>query len=230
MFVPQTGSPATFCSLRCAAPAGPGPVDPAICTLGRRLDSRHRSRSLHVRHPFAAPDQGDADLPAHWESSRGPAIIGPFQDRKHSALPRHRGRRRSGNCRANRRVMRPGGAGPLCPPDRDAPKTLKSDGGRVLRFLNLSWHGRLCLARPAVTGGSLSESRPSLEGYRSCDLPTSQLRRGHDDRERRIGRPFQNSATPMDTRYARSRCLHAGLLAIGVELGSNDKHRSEVPH
>jgi hypothetical protein len=31
--------------------------------------------------------KGDADLPAHWESSRGPAIIGPFQDRKHSALP-----------------------------------------------------------------------------------------------------------------------------------------------
>ena len=79
------------------APAGPGPVDPAICTPGRRLDSWHRSRSLHVRHPFAAPDQGHADLPTHRESSRGPAIIGPFQDRKHGALPRHRGRRRSGD-------------------------------------------------------------------------------------------------------------------------------------
>jgi integrase len=76
----------------CAAPVGPGPVDPAICTPGRRLDSRHRSRSLHVWHPFAAPDQGHADLPAHRESSRGPTIIGPFQNRKYRAVPRHRGR------------------------------------------------------------------------------------------------------------------------------------------
>src|ERR1700730_15775950 len=93
----------------------------------------------------------------------------------------------------------------------------------------------------------------------ACDLPMSQLRRGHHDRERRnragfpksdfrrnsasldkkvcVGSPisgprfFSDSsssvtvmapATPMDTRYTRSRCLHAGLLAIGVELGSND--------
>ena len=105
-------------------------VDPAICTLGRRLDPRHRSRSLHVRHPFAAPDQGHVDLPTHGESSRGPAIIGPFQDRKHGALPRHRGRRRSGDRRASRRVTRPGRTGLLCPADREAPKTLNSDGGQ----------------------------------------------------------------------------------------------------
>src|SRR5260370_41653659 len=76
---PRTESLAIFCSRRRAGRAGP--VDPAICTLGRRLDPRHRSRSLHVRHPFAAPDQGHADLPPHGESSRGPAIIAPFQDR-----------------------------------------------------------------------------------------------------------------------------------------------------
>jgi len=64
-----------------AAPAGPGPVDPTICTPCRQLDSWHRSRSLHVRDPFAAPDQGHTNLPAHRESSRGPTIIGPFEDR-----------------------------------------------------------------------------------------------------------------------------------------------------
>jgi hypothetical protein len=107
--------------------------------------------------------------------------------------------------------------------------------------VEIRWWPRLAisqfvLARAALPCASCGHGRklvritPKLGGYRSCDLPTSQLRRGHDDRERRIGRPFQNSATPMDTRYARSRCLHAGLLAIGVELGSNDKHRSEAPH
>jgi integrase len=50
--------------------------DPAICAPPRRLDSRYRPRTVHVRHAFVAPDQGDADLPAHRESSRGPTIIG----------------------------------------------------------------------------------------------------------------------------------------------------------
>ena len=65
-----------------AAPRRPGRSlsTRAICTLGRRLDSRHRSRSLHVRHPFAAPDQGHVDLPTHRKSQGGPTFIGPFED------------------------------------------------------------------------------------------------------------------------------------------------------
>jgi integrase len=44
---------------------GKGHHDEAICTARLRVDSKHRPRSTPFRHPFAAPDQGHPDLPAH---------------------------------------------------------------------------------------------------------------------------------------------------------------------
>lgn len=48
-----------------------------------------------------APDQGNADLPAHGESASCAALARPHQDRKHGALSRHRGGRRARDCRTS---------------------------------------------------------------------------------------------------------------------------------
>jgi integrase len=42
-YIPRRGQKARRLSVRCAASARPRPIDPAICTPRRRLDSRHRS-------------------------------------------------------------------------------------------------------------------------------------------------------------------------------------------
>ena len=45
-----------------------------------------------VWHPFAAPHEGGADLPADWEPQSGSTFARTFEDRKHRSLSRHRGR------------------------------------------------------------------------------------------------------------------------------------------
>src|SRR6266581_2963834 len=38
-----------------------------ICAACLRMDRLHRTRSQALWHPFAATDEGNADLPAHWQ-------------------------------------------------------------------------------------------------------------------------------------------------------------------
>jgi hypothetical protein len=192
---PWTESPAIFCSRRRAGGAGacrPGNMH-AWSATGSAASVSIPACSAPIRCAGPRP----RDLPTQRESSRGPAIIGSFQDRKHGALPRHRGRRRSGDRRASRRVMRPGRAGPLCPADREAQKTLNSDG-RTVEILNSSCHGRRhFLAMPTehqrekllpcascCHGMKFVRVIPKLGGL--PELATFQCpncETGHDDRE-----------------------------------------------
>src|SRR5712671_6665400 len=190
---PRTESPATFCSLRRAGRTGA--CRPGNMHVWSATGFAASVSILHIRHPFAAPDQGDADLPAHRESSRGPAIIGPFQDRKHSALPRHRGRRRPGNCRANRRVTRPGGAGPLCPPRRTEDVEIRWWSRFEISQFVLPRTAQSCRSPPTLKvilqasssdGGCARQIFLRVIFYchdGACDLAMSQLRGGHDDRK-----------------------------------------------
>ena len=50
-----------------------------------------------VRHPLNAPDQGVLGLPPNEEPSRGATPARPHQAREYCALPRHRGRGRTGD-------------------------------------------------------------------------------------------------------------------------------------
>jgi hypothetical protein len=58
-------------------------------------------------------------------------------------------------------VTRPGGADLLCPPDRDAPKMLKSDGGRVLisQFV-LPRTAQSCIIVVKTTGRKIRLAHP----------------------------------------------------------------------
>src|SRR5882724_7920967 len=66
--------------------------DQAIRTSRRRLDCQHRVRSALLRHSFTPTNQGDTDLPPHWQPSSCAAFAWPYQDRKHCQTSRHRGR------------------------------------------------------------------------------------------------------------------------------------------
>ena len=51
--------------VRCAATARAQPINSAICAARQRMDWRHRSRCVHVRHPLTSPHQSHADLSPH---------------------------------------------------------------------------------------------------------------------------------------------------------------------
>jgi hypothetical protein len=79
--------------------AGPGAMhdDAAIRSPRQRVDCRHRARSTEVWYQFASPHESDSHLSPHGESSCCTTVARPFEDRKHRALPWHRGRRCPGN-------------------------------------------------------------------------------------------------------------------------------------
>jgi integrase len=56
------------------------------------------ARSGEIPNPLVATHQGGVNLPAHGQSSCRPTLARTFKDRKHCALPRHRGRRRNRDC------------------------------------------------------------------------------------------------------------------------------------
>lgn len=55
-----------------------------------------------VRNSYPAANQGVADLPQDKESQGRTALTGPYEAGKHCQVPWHRGRRRSGDGRADR--------------------------------------------------------------------------------------------------------------------------------
>lgn len=54
------------------------------------VDCQHRPRPAKVRHALAAPNQGDADLPTNRQPACGATLIGPYEDREHRSISRHR--------------------------------------------------------------------------------------------------------------------------------------------
>src|SRR5882672_1808751 len=70
----------------------------------------------------------------------------------------------------------------------------------------------------------LKNSALGAKNHRVGSPPVRHFERAAIPAPRSFSIRVMAPARPMDTRYTRSRCLHAGLLAIGVELGSNDKH------
>jgi hypothetical protein len=67
------------------------------------------------RNALTASDEGNADLPPHRQPSCRPAATRASEDREHRPLPRHRGRRRTCDRRASRRLNWRGKADRLCP-------------------------------------------------------------------------------------------------------------------
>ena len=65
---------------------------PPICSPAVGVDRQHRSRAVLVRHPFAAANQGDPDLPANRKPPRGSVAPWAHQGGEHGQIPRHRGR------------------------------------------------------------------------------------------------------------------------------------------
>ena len=75
-------------------PSRPGGAsdDTAIRPAGRRMGGKYRTRPAGVRHALHAAHEGDVDLPQNRKSTCGTTFTGPYENRKHRALPRHRGR------------------------------------------------------------------------------------------------------------------------------------------
>ena len=63
---------------------------------------RDRPGWCGLRYPLDATNEDFVDLPAYQESSGRAAATRAYQTRKYRPLPRHRGRRRAGNGRADR--------------------------------------------------------------------------------------------------------------------------------
>ena len=57
-----------------------------------RLGGQHRSRPSQVWYALASAREGRADLPANRKPQSGSTFVGPFEDREHRSVSRHRGR------------------------------------------------------------------------------------------------------------------------------------------
>jgi hypothetical protein len=79
----------TTCSPRLGVAA---PHDPAVRADRRMLGGLHRAGPGRLRYALHAPDQADADLPAHPEPAGRAAAARAHQARKHGSVSRHRGR------------------------------------------------------------------------------------------------------------------------------------------
>jgi hypothetical protein len=69
------------------------PDNTAIRAASVGLDRKYRIGPEILRDALAASNQGNAHLSSHRQLTRGPIALGTHQNREHSALPRHRGRR-----------------------------------------------------------------------------------------------------------------------------------------
>jgi hypothetical protein len=83
---------------------GSADLDAPICTLGRPMGQRDRPGPGDLWHPFDAPDESDADLPANRQPTSHSASARSHQIGEHGPLSWDRSRGCSGTCRANRNL------------------------------------------------------------------------------------------------------------------------------
>lgn len=76
---------------------GPGRNNPTICAARIQVDRKCRTGSEALWHAFAATHESYPDLSADRQPEGRPALAWTYQDRKHGAVSRRRGRRRLGN-------------------------------------------------------------------------------------------------------------------------------------
>ena len=171
-------------------------------TASWRLISKGAVTQLNSPHDggytFTAPNQGHSHLPPHRQSASRPVAARAYQDREYGSLSWHRGRRRSGYRRANRRLMPTGQRGTLCPPNIG--RFIRCLGARRVR----SWRYTCRTASEAA--------RQSLTQMRHWRPNFDALKHGHSSGYLAAKSP-KNPAAPAvhhRTRFCLGAFLHAG--------------------